>query len=463
MTLLIHFDAPGWTEGDGLCFESSELGDAATWYCRWAKQRSRRVFALLPERLKGQYDRILSDRERIPPIWYTEDGVESLPSFRRREKVWVVNGSHLPVVNWDAAQSEVRRNGTDVLVFGGPHEAAARYSESVETDETGEVVRFKRHYDDSPAFADPWSGEASFMVVSNRNALGMVNHVLARGWNLSSVGALTRRLSVRWSSSSCILAPFDPGKAESARGQLASNGGAGKSKDRCYLFFKRLLDVAASAAAIIVLSPLLLVAALLVKCSSRGPLLFVHRRQGLGGKEFPCLKFRSMCHGADAMQAELRGENEVDGPQFKIAADPRLTRVGVWLRRYNIDELPQLINVLLGDMSMVGPRPSPDGENQLCPAWRRARLSVKPGITGLWQVLRRRSRHTSDFQEWIYYDVEYARHRSFRLDLQLLLHTPVTMFAGGRLGGFRKRLARRGICRYAAYLANDDEKAPAES
>ena len=138
--------------------------------------------------------------------------------------------------------------------------------------------------------------------------------------------------------------------------------------------------------------------------------------------------------------------------QFKIDNDPRVTKIGPWLRRSNIDELPQLFNVLLGQMSLVGPRPSPDSENQLCPEWRRTRLSVKPGITGLWQVLRLRNPHASDFQEWIYYDVEYARHRSLWLDLQILLYTPVAMFAARRLNGFAGRLERHGICTRAAVL-----------
>ena len=146
------------------------------------------------------------------------------------------------------------------------------------------------------------------------------------------------------------------------------------------------------------------------------------------------------------MQLQLKALNEVDGPQFKISNDPRLTRFGSWIRRWNIDELPQLFNVLLGQMSLVGPRPSPDRENQYCPAWRRARLSTKPGITGLWQVLRLRDENTSDFQEWIYYDVEYARHRSFWLDLQILFYTFPAMVASRHVKRFAERLERTGVC-----------------
>ena len=159
-----------------------------------------------------------------------------------------------------------------------------------------------------------------------------------------------------------------------------------------------------------------------------------------------------MFHGAQQMQDQLRKHNEVDGPQFKITADPRLTRIGAFYRRYNIDELPQIVNVLAGQMSFVGPRPSPDHENQLCPGWRRTRLSMRPGITGLWQIMRLRDASDSDFQEWIYYDVEYARHRSLWLDMQILLHTPLIMFAPRLLRHFAQALQRRGICVHAGRL-----------
>ncbi len=239
--------------------------------------------------------------------------------------------------------------------------------------------------------------------------------------------------------------------------------------DRWYRFAKRSFDIVVSGLALVVLAIPLLIVGALVRLTSKGPAMFGHTRQGLGGAEFSCLKFRTMIQDAEAMQAELQVDNEVDGPQFKIDSDPRLTRLGFWLRRYNVDELPQLINVLRGEMSLVGPRPSPDGENQCCPEWRKARLSVRPGITGLWQVMRLRKRSASDFQEWIYYDVEYARHRSMWLDLQLLIYTPLSMFGSQRLGGFAERLKRRGICPHADQLrletpddSEDKSKPPVE-
>ena len=159
------------------------------------------------------------------------------------------------------------------------------------------------------------------------------------------------------------------------------------------------------------------------------PIFFSHRRETVGGREFPCLKFRSMRKDADAMKEKLAQANQADGPQFYMQNDPRLTRVGRIIRRLNIDELPQFINVLFGDMSVVGPRPSPRSENQFCPAWREARLSVRPGVTGLWQVERTR-RRGADFQEWIRYDIEYVENASWWLDLRIMCATVAILFRG---------------------------------
>jgi len=180
---------------------------------------------------------------------------------------------------------------------------------------------------------------------------------------------------------------------------------------------------------LVFLAPLLAVVALLVKLTSPGPVFFSHRRERRNGAEFPCLKFRSMVADAHLKQRELYGQNQVDGPQFKLKHDPRETRLGRWLRRTNIDELPQLFNVLAGHMSLVGPRPSPFRENQICVSWRQARLSVRPGITGLWQLCRDRSSE-NDFHQWIYYDLAYVRHFSLWLDFKILVATVLTL--GGR-------------------------------
>ena len=160
------------------------------------------------------------------------------------------------------------------------------------------------------------------------------------------------------------------------------------------------------------------------------PFFFAHTRETQGGREFGCIKFRSMRKDAEQIKKQLQAQkkNQADGPQFYMEHDPRLTRVGRFIRKYNIDELPQFWNVLTGDMSIVGPRPSPHKENQYCPPWREARLSVRPGITGLWQVKRTR-RAGSDFQEWIKYDLEYVEKRSWRMDLRIIWQTVTNMLS----------------------------------
>jgi lipopolysaccharide/colanic/teichoic acid biosynthesis glycosyltransferase len=158
------------------------------------------------------------------------------------------------------------------------------------------------------------------------------------------------------------------------------------------------------------------------------PIFFGHQRETLGGKHFKCWKFRSMRRDAEKLKAELQIKNLSDGPQFYIPDDPRNTAVGAFLRDLQLDELPQFWNVLMGDMSVVGPRPSPFRENQYCPPWREARLSVKPGITGLWQISRTRE-VGADFQEWIKYDIQYVERQSFWLDMWIIWRT-VAMLVG---------------------------------
>jgi len=193
----------------------------------------------------------------------------------------------------------------------------------------------------------------------------------------------------------------------------------GFSYARC---FKRIADTFAAAIIIILFAPVMLFVALAIKLTSPGPVFYKDRRQGLHGKQFNCLKFRTMIMGADKIQDILRIVSQVDGPQFKIANDPRINTVGWFLRETYIDEIPQFFNVLCGQMSIVGPRPSPESENTLCPFWRDARLSVKPGITGLWQVYRTRQ-PMKDFQEWIHYDTEYVRNLSLKMDLYICWKT----------------------------------------
>jgi len=180
---------------------------------------------------------------------------------------------------------------------------------------------------------------------------------------------------------------------------------------------------------VILLSPLLLLVALIVRLDSKGPIFYGDKREGFGGRVFRCWKFRTMIVDADARQRDLIAKNQMDGPQFKLDNDPRVTRLGRILRPLSIDELPQFFNVLFGQMSFVGPRPSPFRENQMCVPWREGRLSVRPGITGLWQVCRH-DRSTGDFHQWIYYDLLYVRNMSLLVDLKIVLATIVTL--GGK-------------------------------
>lgn len=190
---------------------------------------------------------------------------------------------------------------------------------------------------------------------------------------------------------------------------------------------KRLFDIAFSSIALLLTAPLFPIVMLAIWLEDGSPVFFVHRRQSIDGHEFGCIKFRVMRPDAERVKAVLGAQNRSDGPQFFLPDDPRLLRVGRFLRRWNIDELPQFINVLLGHMSVVGPRPSPDHENQFCPTWREARLSIRPGLTGLWQVCRTRKPKV-DFQEWIRYDLEYIEHRSWLMDLSIILRTPFAIF-----------------------------------
>ena len=201
---------------------------------------------------------------------------------------------------------------------------------------------------------------------------------------------------------------------------------------RLYPKVKTIGEAIVAAIALVILSPLLAIIAALIKLESRGPIFYGDPREAKDGRLFRCYKFRTMFVGADAAQRDLMKANQVDGPQFKMAHDPRVTRLGRWLRLISLDELPQLFNVALGQMSLVGPRPSPFRENQTCVPWRDARLSVRPGITGLWQVCRH-DRSSGDFHQWIYYDMQYVRHMSFLLDLKILIATVITLGGKGHV------------------------------
>lgn len=196
---------------------------------------------------------------------------------------------------------------------------------------------------------------------------------------------------------------------------------------RTQMLLKRAMDVSISSIGLILLLPFFALLALLIKLDSNGPVFFTQIRVGKGEHLFACYKFRSMRRGAEAEQDGLRTLNETDGPIFKMREDPRITRVGRVLRRTSLDELPQLFNVLMGHMSLVGPRPAPPSEVQRYQPWHKRRLEVAPGITGLWQVS---GRSELSFDEMVLLDLYYIEHWSPVLDLQIMLRTFPKMITG---------------------------------
>ena len=191
---------------------------------------------------------------------------------------------------------------------------------------------------------------------------------------------------------------------------------------------KRLMDVVVSAILLVVLSPLLAMLAVMVKVTSKGPALFPCDWVGQGGRTFRGYKFRSMISGADEMEAALAYKNEMTGPAFKLSNDPRVTPLGRIMRKYSLDELPQLWSVLKGDLSLVGPRPPRAHEYARFTDFQRQKLAVKPGITCLWQV---EGRHMiSDYDEWVERDLDYIRRWSLWLDIQILAKTAIVVVRG---------------------------------
>ena len=188
---------------------------------------------------------------------------------------------------------------------------------------------------------------------------------------------------------------------------------------------KRAIDVVGSVVGLVTLAPVFAATALAVRVTSRGPIFFAQDRCGLGGEVFRFYKFRTMVLDAEELKAELEHLNEMQGPVFKIASDPRITRLGAVLRKLSIDELPQLWNVLKGDMSLVGPRPPMPEEVEQYTSHHAQRLGVIPGITGLWQVSGRSE--IPEFERWLELDLEYAQTWSLWLDLVILLKTPIVV------------------------------------
>jgi exopolysaccharide biosynthesis polyprenyl glycosylphosphotransferase len=201
-------------------------------------------------------------------------------------------------------------------------------------------------------------------------------------------------------------------------------------EDQVALLCKNLVDRIGALVGLLLFSPIMLLTALAVKLTSPGPIFFGQKRSGHNGRQFMLYKFRTMCSDAEQKKAELMAENEMSGPVFKMSRDPRITPIGKFLRKFSIDELPQLFNVLRGEMSLVGPRPPLPKEVSQFEPWQHRKLSVKPGLTCLWQV---NGRNNIDFEEWMRLDLEYIDNWSLLLDTKILLKTvPAVLSGSGR-------------------------------
>jgi exopolysaccharide biosynthesis polyprenyl glycosylphosphotransferase len=230
-----------------------------------------------------------------------------------------------------------------------------------------------------------------------------------------------------------VRMPVAPVERALTTGRLESIDGVGvyslaNGPDRAAgLFLKRVLDVVAGACLLIAASPVLAALAIAIKADSSGPVLFRQERVGLHGRIFHVVKFRSMCSDAEDKLDDLRVHNEIRGHAFKLRDDPRITRVGRFLRRSSLDELPQLWNVVRGQMSLVGPRPPLPAEVAQYDVWHRRRLSMKPGMTGLWQV---GARHSAEFDHWVEQDLEYIDSWSLWLDFKIMARTVPAVLGG---------------------------------
>lgn len=196
-------------------------------------------------------------------------------------------------------------------------------------------------------------------------------------------------------------------------------------KNLGYFIIKRIIDIMGALCGILIISPVMIVVAIWIKLDSKGPVFFAQNRVGQGGKRFLMYKFRSMCPDAEGLLHKLEEDNEMSGPMFKIKEDPRITKIGKFIRKTSIDELPQLINILKGEMSLVGPRPSLPKEVAQFTSFQKQRLVAKPGLTCYWQV---EGRSDVSFEEWMEMDVEYLKDRNTLVDIVLIFKTVGVLF-----------------------------------
>lgn len=199
------------------------------------------------------------------------------------------------------------------------------------------------------------------------------------------------------------------------------------SKPFFYRIVKRTADIVCSFMALILLSPVFLITAAAIWLEDRGPVFYVQERNGINGRVFRMYKFRSMCRDAEKIHKQLLEKNELDGPAFKLKDDPRVTKVGRFIRRTSIDELPQLVNIIKGEMSIVGPRPLPTYETEQCTDYQKQRLLVKPGLTCYWQIC---GRSDVPFEDWIEMDFKYIREAGVWVDIKMIGKTVFSVIMG---------------------------------
>lgn len=254
------------------------------------------------------------------------------------------------------------------------------------------------------ASTEPWCSDAPHLTTANQ--FGVVDATRSRRLRLAYQPDLTN---------------VQPGEVVSSENPLV------RRESTVSAVLKRSVDVTASSAALVVLGPAMLATMAMIRLTSPGPAIFRQTREGRGGKPFTIYKFRTMAVNAEASQQALRELSHRDGPAFKIRSDPRVTRLGWLLRATCFDELPQLVNILRGDMSIVGPRPLPWYESRACSHWQRRRLDVRPGLTCFWQINKAK---VESFDDWMRLDLQYVDRGNLWIDLKLIYRTMVVALLG---------------------------------
>ncbi|MEB2345452.1 MAG: sugar transferase [Deltaproteobacteria bacterium] len=345
----------------------------------------------------------------------------------------VVGGLRLAIFG---ALRFVRRHGRNyrnVLVIGSGRRAA-QLQQTLEANRSW-GLRILGFVDDCDGPADPRLRDAQLFKLADVPSVvreHVVDEVVVacpRSMleQITPLMGLCAEIGVQVTLLADLFTDFLPSPSATSLGEVPALSFATVRHNSTQLGVKRLIDVVVSFTALVASAPVLAVAAVLIRLDSPGPVFFRQSRCGLYGRVFTMLKLRTMYEDSEARKAELAHLNELDGPVFKIANDPRVTRVGRFLRRYSVDELPQLWNVLVGHMSLVGPRPPIPGEVDEYRLSQRRRLSMRPGLTCLWQV---GGRNHIGFEEWVRLDLEYIDHWSLSEDLRILARTVPVVLRG---------------------------------